>query len=101
MKSCRRFLKGCLLIALCVLAAPFSYSSNDVYGADFKFYWDANPPGENITEYRIYWRYSSGTYGPGNMAAVANTATPQFDPDTPEYTLTMTPHYGQDRIILW
>jgi hypothetical protein len=47
-----------------------------------QFAWDANPAGENVTNYRMYYGNASGVYnGSHSPINVGNVTTAQFVPD--------------------
>ena len=46
--------------------------------------WNANPAGDNVTNYNLYWGYASGTYdGANSPIDVGNVTSYAFDETTP------------------
>jgi len=46
--------------------------------------WNANPAGDNVTNYKLYWGYASGTYDGANSPIDVGVSIPYaFDETTP------------------
>lgn len=59
------------------------------------FAWDANDAGDNVTDYKVYWGASTGTYTASQSVGTATTYSVNHPGVTRYYAVTATNAYGE------
>ena len=59
------------------------------------FAWDANDAGDNVTDYKVYWGASTGSYTASESVGTATTYSVNHPGVTRYYAVTATNAYGE------
>jgi hypothetical protein len=59
------------------------------------FLWDANDAGDNVTDYKVYWGASTGTYTASQSVGTATSYTINHPGVTRYYAVTATNATGE------